>query len=240
MQLNDLLINNVKKANLMNNNIELNQRYKVDLNKFEGDILLYKDFTSTRPQKKLREEKLGYKNTMCDLCSSICHINCNLGETNGQRGHPLLSSCFCISDDVCKVCNHSRMAHFNNDKREVEYTDYVTDTDYQKKQNYTNSLDAKTIKERDIQRIEAEIDQMKASLQSIYETLAKTSKKIKQISLLPYNDAYVDYLEQELNITKHSNIDPNEKAKKKYYLEEQKKDYLCKKKLIEEAENKYK
>jgi len=240
MEMNQIFAENLNKGEILSEYLVKAEAYKNSIQKFEGDMVSFKNFTKNRRELKTRQISLpGYKNTMCKACSSLCHEHCGLAETNGQVGHPELKSCACMSGDCCNVCKHSYSYHYHHSSIEVKtesyYEDFV-DIDFQTKANYDNAKTAKEAKFTELKKVETEVEEKQKELEKIYEKLALVNKEIKRMSLQPHNDAYLDYLKVELKKLKDSDCDPNEKANLMKMLEKKEKDYILKKKMIEEAE----
>jgi len=99
-----------------------------------------------------------------------------------------------------------------------------TSNDTAKEAQFINAKNLKTQKEEDLRKITSEMEKMQKELSQIYGDVARMSQKIREVSLLPYNDAYLDYLECEIKNVEGAAMDSKAKASKKFDLNKTKDD----------------
>lgn len=145
------------------------------------------------------------KNTMCNICSKVCHDGCGLEGFFGEAGHFKIQSCTAFqSKTVCLQCNHGYEYHLHTNKsRTVTFVDVtktrvvkvpVQKVDNIKKDKHERFMANKMILESEVNKADFEIKQLDAEVESCCKKVAYLYSWINENSMHPTNEFVLDYL----------------------------------------------
>ncbi|KAI0008372.1 hypothetical protein F4779DRAFT_587417 [Xylariaceae sp. FL0662B] len=210
---------------------------------------------------EIQVEKLSYPRTVCKhydcvemktvggtkrpIYKSICHDRCKLKDVDEDTvGHHQLMGCAafktrdgCRSDN-CNQCKHHWQEHMHISYSQVESVVQDVDPDIQRSIQ-ANVSDIK-LKKSMISSLKTRIKEAEKELEEIRDAAAKFGLFLKKNSIAPYNDAMLAYLDemikeerQYVENAKNNNISASKNEQRLAGLEQSKRSYAERIKLLE-------
>ncbi|KAI1852962.1 hypothetical protein JX265_012851 [Neoarthrinium moseri] len=205
----------------------------------------------------IETERLDYPRTICkhsdcvDLIDvagvkrpfyrSHCHPHCNLiGVAEDVVGHAGLIRCTAFGGhNTCHPCGHHWQEHMHIRYSQTEKTVRAVDPAVQIKIDANAS--AVQLKQTAIQSLEAQIQKSQEELQKIRDAAIRFAYFLKRKSITPYNDAMIAYIDmmikEERQVVAHgksSNVDVDKNETRLRSLEDSKRQYAERIKILEE------
>jgi len=177
------------------------------------------------PQFDIETEQLGFPRTVCTSAKCIktqtignsnvvqniyvthCHEHCYLnGIVPLQHPDPALLGCAAMSGENCTKCgcSYKNHMHITYDQKLVQR--FITDPTVES--IVAQRTDNKAAIEETVRRIEENIDQYKYEQKVITDTSCTFGAFLRKQALMPYNDAFEDYVNH--NIDEETRYDPDE------------------------------
>lgn len=202
--------------------------------KFKGMELVTKQLPYSRTvcaadgcKKYVQVGQSGEWNT---VYPQVCHDRCKLYGVDVQTmNNEKLRDCFAMSKkEDCKVCKHSYKFHMH-----VTYTTTLVEKEFlsgdaQKK--IKEKADLKSQKEAFIAHLEKVCKELEDEKSVIYESASVFGVFLKENAMIPYNDAFSEYLDMQINDEKSK---PGRNHKRIEKLKTEKKAYEERKNVID-------
>jgi V8-like Glu-specific endopeptidase/GTP-binding protein EngB required for normal cell division len=187
-------------------------------------------------EEYLRAEKneASSKNTQCNKCISICHKDCQLSHIYENLGDPNLLACWCMDDNRCKACSCTVEEHYHagyvykmvSTKRKIVIT--------AKKNEFEAANSAKLTLEEALKSAHMQKLELSKRIEEMLKRIAQLYFIVKRLSLLPYNDAYEEYIMMAIHETEQE-IESPEKLRKMAELKSKLEYYQKEKQTIEQV-----
>ena len=165
--------------------------------------------------------------------NQICHDHCYLsGVPYETINNEKLRDCKAMKNDLCSKCSHSYKVHMH-----ITYKTTLVQNEFLSKETREiifQKKDMKSQKEEFIRLLEAQIDELKKEKKYIYESACFFGVFLKNNAMIPYNDAFGEYIDMLIQDeeAKEKEIRDPEKIKK---LVKENQAYEEKKKLLIET-----
>uniref|UniRef100_A0A914QB10 G domain-containing protein n=1 Tax=Panagrolaimus davidi TaxID=227884 RepID=A0A914QB10_9BILA len=133
----------------------------------------------------------------------VCHDHCFLKNVEVEKVEdPNLKGCSAMAGQLnCRVCEHSWKEHmhirFDQFKTTIEVEDKITKTQIKSNQ------DASVLKNQMIENHENSIKELKAEQKKIMESSLRFGKFLDDNAILPYNDAFEEYVGKTISEEKN-------------------------------------
>lgn len=133
------------------------------------------------------------------IYKAMCHKPCYLsGVDVNTKGHHILQHCAAMNQDGnCNKCGHHWMDHMHVCYDYRETTQKKVNSSIQK--DLDNNRSAIQIQERGISDLKATIEEFEYEYQEIQKAAIDFAFFLKINSIVPYNDAMVEYLDHHIN-----------------------------------------
>ena len=236
VQLIKMNMENIKDAN------DQCKKDNADIKKFK-ELLKFKGF-------EVEIEQLDYPRTVCaaedckkyvkderssgavkTIYPQICHDECPLkGIPDETTNNERLRRCEVMSDGKCKKCGHDYRLHMH-----ITYTADVVEKEYlspEVQKTIENKAGLKKKKTALIGELENRTKELEEEKKEIYECASFFGAFLKENALIPYNDAFGEYLDMQIREERVKKIRDDKKIEQ---LENEKQDYEVRKNLIIES-----
>ena len=165
--------------------------------------------------------------------NQICHDHCYLsGVPYETINNEKLRDCKAMNNDLCSICSHSYKVHMH-----ITYKTTLVQNEFLSKETREiifQKKDMKSQKEEFIRLLEAQIDELKKEKKYIYESACFFGVFLKNNAMIPYNDAFGEYIDMLIQDEEAKEKEIRDPEKIKKFVKE-KQAYEEKKKLLIET-----
>ena len=162
--------------------------------------------------------------------NQICHDHCYLsGVPYETINNEKLRDCKAMKNDLCSKCSHSYKVHMH-----ITYKTTLVQNEFLSKETREiifQKKDTKSQKEEFIRLLEAQIDELKKEKKYIYESACFFGVFLKNNAMIPYNDAFGEYIDMLIKDEEAKEKEIRDPEKIKKFVKE-KQAYEEKKKLL--------
>ena len=204
--------------------------YQEKIKKCEATMKENEQFVIENVIRKEVVDESKPKNTVCDRCKTICHEDCRLRKVYVTKGDPQLLKCGCMIKGRCRDCKCPIETHVHKGyqfKFEETRTTQVCEA---KKSAFNAANKDKATTQGLLKECTDRIAALEKAMDKELQEIADLYYKIKQVSLLPYNDACEEYLSYAIK-TAELGGKSNEVAR----FKDIKENYERKKRIIEKV-----
>lgn len=165
--------------------------------------------------------------------NQICHDHCYLsGVPYETINNEKLRDCKAMNNDLCSKCSHSYKVHMH-----ITYKTTLVQNEFLSKETREiifQKKDMKSQKEEFIRLLEVQIDELKKEKKYIYESACFFGVFLKNNAMIPYNDAFGEYIDMLIQDEEAKEKEIRDPEKIKKFVKE-KQAYEEKKKLLIET-----
>lgn len=164
----------------------------------------------------------------------VCHNRCQVRGVNVETvGAPQLSKCSAMDGTTCKMCGCIWQEHMHITYNFAE--SMVTVPDMLVEKMIKDNEESRLVKQQMIASLQQTIEQYQLELDEILNIGSQFGSLLKGHAIIPYNDAFESHVRHELHLASAEAFISTDSAKKKEALERLLKEYLEKKRMLDEA-----